>query len=245
MNKIKMLYSNNPISFIVFVCINIVFHFSVFFIKPNIILYVRLYTTIITIVMFINRIMFQKSYLEKKITNVNNVFTISIKVIICYIKYFMYLLIPIIIIIIAYTVYLVMKFENVSDSIIHINYIEQNYLVIIVSMLFLLRMLIFCKLIFIENILVEKNNTLNNKDLVKKSFEIVMLKKYYILGLYLFNNIFMLARVLLTMFVKNIYFNTVSGVITSLLYCIYVMLILIFYAEQKAEENKENNYGSI
>jgi hypothetical protein len=189
--------------------------------------------------------MFQKSYLEKKITNVNNVFTISIKVIICYIKYFMYLLIPIIIIIIAYTVYLVMKFENVSDSIIHINYIEQNYLVIIVSMLFLLRMLIFCKLIFIENILVEKNNTLNNKDLVKKSFEIVMLKKYYILGLYLFNNIFMLARVLLTMFVKNIYFNTVSGVITSLLYCIYVMLILIFYAEQKAEENKENNYGSI
>lgn len=244
MNKIKLLYNNNPVGFMVFIGINIIFCFSgLLFIKTNTILGFMIYVIISGFGIMINRIIFQKNYLEKIIKDVNNIFTILANAIKCYIKYFIYsCLLSFIVLLAVIIIYILLKFENIQDI---SNIDNKSLFFLILPVLLLIDMFIFYKLIFIEHILVQKDNNIKIKDLVKKSFEIILSDKYYIFVLYIIYNIlinsFVMIRILLEMSaINNIYINLALGIMHTLINCIYVMLILIFYGEYKINDNKEN-----
>jgi hypothetical protein len=241
MNKIKLLYINNPIGFILFISINIILSFSGIFIKLNTIPIYFLYIIFYILITMVNRIIFQKNYLKNIIIDANNVFTISINAIKCYIKYLLYYFLFSFIILLAIFIIIFIKFNNIQDYAQYISNIENTILpILIMSVMLMLNILVFYKLIFIEHILVQKNNKLKIKDLVKISFEIIKYKKYYISGLYFINNIlimsFIIIKYIINMSTIN---NIILGVIQIVINCIYIMLILIFYGEYKIKNNEE------
>jgi len=196
----------------------------------------------------INRIIFRNSYLSKIVGDTNNSLTIFIKAIVCYVKYFLFSIL--FSLVILFGVVFIASIVSVFGSQSLTEYIaiaQRRYLLIFVLLVFtIVFIFIFRKLIFVEHLLTQKNITYKMKELCKESYRIATFKKYYILGFYWIINIFSnipTFRVLFFVFnilnIKIGYIDFIVGIVNLILYCVYTIIMLIYYADV-IEKNKEN-----
>jgi len=243
-NKILYLYNIDPRGFIIFVGINIILYNLGnidLLTSINNVFISRFSSTLFIFLIFLNRIVFQRNILKNIFENVNNIKKVSIDAIKCYLLYFLYLALAMIVILQIFLGILRLNiFHNIEFN--NINGQNTAILILFIIIMQLIVMLVFFKLIFIEHILVEKNYYFKIKDLVKNSFETIKKNKFYIILLYCLNNLFIFIRTIIGMSVhdNNIAIGIILNIVFSLIYCIYIMLILMFYRELKLKENEIN-----
>ena len=243
MEKMKVLIANNRSEFVVFIGINLALVLFVQILAINSLEYLTTgFSLIIYGLLFVgvifNRIVFFRNVLKKIfVNNINNIFTIFINLLKCYAKY---LLIGLAILTPIYIIgYFVLFFMFDNER------IAAFLSIFIVLLAYGWLLYMFYKLLFIEHILVQKQESYKTKRLVEENFNIIKHKKSYILKLYSINGFIFLSLGVTNVVLPDLNLNNFLWIIFLIINFIYTMLILLFYVEiSKRRANCEGVYSA-